>query len=76
MANLFQKNYPAEEDYPDFTGHHSLLSKYLTQEMYARLRDVTTSSGYTIDRAIQNGVDNHGKRRNYTLHAVLCTPCI
>lgn len=58
MANLYQKNYPAEDDYPDFTGHHSLLSKYLTQEMYARLRDVTTSTGYTIDRAIQNGTDN------------------
>lgn len=84
MANLFQKNYPAEEDYPDFTGHHSLLSKYLTQEMYARLRDVTTSSGYTIDRAIQNGVDNHdfhlgilaGDEECYEVFAELFDPVI
>lgn len=53
-----QLEYDASEDYPDFTGHHSLLAKYCTHEVYKKLRDVHTSSGYTIDRAIQNGVDN------------------
>ncbi|PIK35413.1 putative arginine kinase [Apostichopus japonicus] len=84
MANLLQQNYPADEDYPDFTGHHSLLSKYLTKEIYARLRDVTTSSGCTIDRAIQNGVDNHdfhlgilaGDEECYELYAELFDPVI
>lgn len=58
MANLKQLEYDASEDYPDFTGHHSLLGKYCTADVYKKLRDVQTSSGYTIDRAIQNGVDN------------------
>lgn len=58
MANLMQLNYDASEDYPEFAGHHSLLAKHCTKEIYAKLRDVQTPSGYTIDRAIQNGVDN------------------
>lgn len=60
MANLNQKKYPAKDDFPNFEGHKSLLSKYLTADMYAKLRDVATPSGYTLDRAIQNGVDNPG----------------
>ncbi|XP_072163723.1 arginine kinase-like [Diadema setosum] len=58
MANLKQLDFDASEDYPNFDGHHSLLAKYCTQDVYKKLRDVQTSSGFTIDRAIQNGVDN------------------
>jgi len=58
MANLKQLDYDASEDFPDFAGHHSLLAKHCSQDIYKKLRDVQTSSGYTIDRAIQNGVDN------------------
>merc|ERR1719507_1193937 len=36
------------------------MSKCLTPEMYAQLRDKTTPSGYTLDNAIQCGVDNPG----------------
>ncbi len=61
MANKNQVNYPATVDFPNFKGHVSLLSKHLTEEMYANLRDVYTSSGFTIDKAIQNGVDNPGE---------------
>lgn len=84
MANLLQRNYPADDDYPDFTGHHSLLSKYMTRDMYARLRDVTTSTGYTLDRAIQNGVDNSdfhlgilaGDEESYRVFSELFDPVI
>ena len=60
MASLFQKKYPAADDYPNFEGHKSLLSKHLTLDLYVKLRDIQTESGFTIDRAIQNGVDNAG----------------
>jgi len=36
------------------------MSKCLTQDMYAQLRERTTPSGYTLDNAIQTGVDNPG----------------
>ncbi len=61
MASLFQQKYDAEKDYPNFKGHKSLLSQHLTKDLYVKLRDVQTESGFTIDRAIQNGVDNAGE---------------
>nr|Q9XY07.1 RecName: Full=Arginine kinase; Short=AK [Apostichopus japonicus]BAA76385.1 arginine kinase [Apostichopus japonicus] len=84
MANLNQKKYPAKDDFPNFEGHKSLLSKYLTADMYAKLRDVATPSGYTLDRAIQNGVDNPdfhlgllaGDEETYTVFADLFDPVI
>ncbi|XP_022093137.1 arginine kinase-like isoform X2 [Acanthaster planci] len=58
MASLFQKKYTAANDYPNFDGHKSLLSQHLTKDLYIKLRDVQTESGFTLDRVIQNGVDN------------------
>ncbi|XP_038074294.1 arginine kinase-like isoform X2 [Patiria miniata] len=58
MASLYQQKIPAGEDFPNFEGHNSLLSKHLTKDLYVKLRDVTTESGFTLDRVIQNGVDN------------------
>jgi len=54
------KKFPAEMDYPDFSKHNNWMSKCLTKEIYAQLRDRTTPSGYTLDNAIQTGVDNPG----------------
>ncbi|XP_072026723.1 arginine kinase-like isoform X2 [Amphiura filiformis] len=84
MANLKQKNFSAEEDYPNFTGHKSLLAKHLSLDMYSRLRDVHTVSGFTLDRAIQNGTDNAdfhvgllaGDEECYTLYSELFDPVI
>jgi creatine kinase len=46
------------DNYPVFTPkHRSLMAKNLTPEIYAKLKDRSTSSGYTIDQAIQTGVD-------------------
>ena len=49
------KKFPPEKDYPDFSKHTSFLAKVLSKEMYARLRDVKTSSGCTLDKCIQTG---------------------
>jgi creatine kinase len=47
--------------YPKFTPQHSnLMSKHLTPEIYSELRDKCTPKGFTLDRAIQTGVDNPG----------------
>jgi len=54
------KKFPASADYPDFSKHNNWMSKCLTQDLYAQLRDKTTPSGYTLDQAIQTGVDNPG----------------
>ena len=61
MPNEFQKKYKAEDDFPDLSKHNNWMAKVLTPEMYAKLRDLKTPSGYTFDDAIQTGVDNPGK---------------
>jgi len=54
------KKFPAKNDFPDFSKHNNWMSKSLTLEMYEQLRDKATPSGYTLDNAIQTGVDNPG----------------
>jgi len=54
------KKFPASADYPDFSKHNNWMSKSLTPELYAQLRDKMTPGGYTLDMAIQTGVDNPG----------------
>ena len=49
------KKLSPELDYPDLSKHSNHMAKHLTKEMYAKLRDVTTSSGYTFDECIQTG---------------------
>merc|ERR1712198_480641 len=59
MAGV-QQSYSPDEDYPDFSKHINHMAKVLTKEMYAKLRDVKTPAGYTLDMAIQTSVDNPG----------------
>jgi len=48
----------AYDNYPVLTPkHRSLMAKHLSPEIYAQLKDRATASGYTIDQAIQTGVD-------------------
>jgi len=54
------KRFSADKDYPNFSKHNNWMSKCLTKEMYAQLRDKCTPNGYTLDNAIQTGVDNPG----------------
>ncbi|XP_058468616.1 creatine kinase B-type [Solea solea] len=58
--NKLKMNYSAEQEFPDLSLHNNHMAKVLTPEMYANLRDKETSSGFTLDDAIQTGVDNPG----------------
>ena len=49
-----------EMDYPDLRGHNNLMAKHLTPQLYTKLSDKVTKSGFTLDQAIQTGVDNPG----------------
>merc|ERR1712136_377132 len=60
MPNLRTTEYTAEEEFPDFSKHKNYLAKHLTVELYKKLRATPTPNGYTIDQAIQTGVDNPG----------------
>lgn len=62
LARLTIKPRPAEEEYPDLTQHNNHMAKYLTLDVYKRLRQRCTPNGFTIDNVIQTGVDNPGKR--------------
>jgi hypothetical protein len=59
--NVSRKYYPASAEYPDLTKNRNIMARNLTKQMYAKLRDRFTYNGFTIDDAIQTGVDNVGK---------------
>lgn len=61
-ANKNQKGFevtPAN-NFPDLSKHNNHMAKCLTKEIYGQLYDKTTAKGYTLDMAIQTGVDNPG----------------
>ncbi|KAI2664580.1 Creatine kinase M-type [Labeo rohita] len=58
--NNFKLNFSADEEFPDLTLHNNHMAKVLTKEMYAKLRDKQTPTGFTLDDVIQTGVDNPG----------------
>jgi len=60
MSNLNKSKFTAEDEYPCLEKHNNHMAHVLTLEMYKRLRSKQTPSGYTIDHAIQTGVDNPG----------------
>jgi hypothetical protein len=53
--NYSRKYYPASAEYPDLTKNRNIMARNLTQNLYARLRDLRTPNGFTIDDAIQTG---------------------
>ena len=56
--------------YPDLKSHFNLMSRHLTPPIYHRLSQVKTASGFTIDQAIQTGIDNPGDPFNLTTGCV------
>lgn len=54
------KRFSAEQDFPNFSKHNNYMSQSLTKEIYEQLREKVTPNGYTLDLAIQTGVDNPG----------------
>jgi len=65
------KRFTAEQDYPNFSKHNNWMSKCLTKEIYEQLRQKVTPNGYTLDLAIQTGVDNPGHPFIMTVGATL-----
>ena len=72
-------------EYPSFTDDHkSLMAKYLTKEVFEKLKDLKTSSGFTIDDAIRSGVENPdsgigiyaGDKESYELFRDMFDPII
>ena len=59
--NYSRKFYPASAEYPDVTKNRNIMSRSLSHQLYARLRDLRTPNGFTVDDAIQTGVDNSGQ---------------
>lgn len=48
------------DDFPDLSQHNNHMAHCLTRDIYAKLRDKKTKRGFTLDMAIQTGVDNPG----------------
>uniref|UniRef100_G3NVC1 Creatine kinase U-type, mitochondrial n=2 Tax=Gasterosteus aculeatus aculeatus TaxID=481459 RepID=G3NVC1_GASAC len=55
-----RRSYPASAEYPDLRKHNNCMASHLTPAIYAKLCDKATPNGYTLDLAIQTGVDNPG----------------
>lgn len=71
--------------YPSFPKDcKSLLCKYLTEDIYMKLKDVKTSSSFTLQKAIASGVENFdsgigvyaGDLESYSSFALLFDPII
>lgn len=62
--NNFKLNFSVDDEYPDLSKHNNHMAKVLTKEIYAKLRDKQTPTGYTLDDVIQTGVDNPGEQRH------------
>lgn len=65
--NQLKLSFSAEQEFPDLSQHNNHMAKVLTLEMYEKLRDKETPSGFTLDDVIQTGVDNPGKDLTQTL---------
>ncbi|XP_067930371.1 creatine kinase, flagellar-like isoform X2 [Watersipora subatra] len=56
--------------YPDLSQHQNWMAKCLTHEVYQKLKDKKTKSGFTLDGMIQTGVDNPGHPHIFTVGCV------
>jgi creatine kinase len=61
LSNTAKTKYPTSAEYPELNFNRNIMSKTLTEFLYAKLRDKKTPNGFTLDDAIQTGVDNVGK---------------
>merc|ERR1719308_198496 len=62
--------YDAESDLPNLEQHNNHMAHVLTLDLYNSLRGKMTPSGFTVDNAIQTGVDNPGHPFIMTVGAV------
>ena len=61
MPTMNTAKYDAESDLPNLEQHNNHMAHVLTLDLYNSLRGKMTPSGFTVDHAIQTGVDNPGK---------------
>lgn len=54
------ENFASKDDFPDLSKHNNCLANHLSKGIYEKLRPLSTKTGYTLDQAIQTGVDNPG----------------
>ncbi|NXJ65843.1 KCRB kinase, partial [Rostratula benghalensis] len=73
--NLLKMKHSADDEYPDLSVHNNHMAKVLTLDLYKKLRDKQTSSGFTLDDVIQTGVDNPGNGWGPCLVLSSCSPC-
>ncbi|NXP63062.1 KCRB kinase, partial [Chloropsis cyanopogon] len=71
--NLLKMKYKPDEEYPDLKAHNNHMAKVLTPDLYKKLRDKQTPSGFTLDDCIQTGVDNPGN--GIAMFPSSCVPC-
>lgn len=73
------------DNFPVLTPKHtSLMAKNLTRDIYDKLADRATASGYTLDQAIQTGIDTPhlgvgivaGDEESYTTFKEIMDPVI
>lgn len=76
--NKLKLKYGVDDEFPDLSSHNNHMAKVLTKELYAKLRDKATPSGFTVDDVIQTGVDNPGKMHRLFLfiHFAICSPSL
>ena len=53
--NYSRRFYPANAEYPDLTRNRSIMARNMNLNLYAKLRDLRTPNGFSIDDAIQTG---------------------
>merc|ERR1711970_546514 len=70
MPTMNTAKYCAEDDLPNLEQHNNHMAHVLTLDLYNSLRGKMTPSGYTVDHAIQTGVDNPGHPFIMTVGAV------
>ena len=67
---IIKDSYNPLADYPDLRQYNNLMAKHLTPRLYAKLRNRKTATGFSLDKAIQTGVDNPGHPFILTVGAV------
>ncbi|XP_061749772.1 creatine kinase, testis isozyme-like [Nerophis ophidion] len=60
MSNLQLGGRSVKDDFPNLSEHNNHMAKFLTIDLYSKLREQCTPNGFTIDDVIQTGVDNPG----------------
>jgi creatine kinase len=70
MPTMNTAKYDAESDLPNLEQHNNHMAHVLTLDLYNSLRGKMTPSGFTVDGAIQTGVDNPGHPFIMTVGAV------